>query len=106
MARTTLAHPGGRRVVALPSTTEGRRAFWIVLAGLALLPVAGLLSRAFDVSELGVVGLLGIVAILAGGVLALVAVVRRGERSIVVLATLPVWLFWVVFVIGELAQPH
>jgi hypothetical protein len=104
MARGTLVHRPSLAV--RPATREGRRALWLVAGGLAALPVAGMLARTTGISAMGVVGAAGVLAILAGGVLTLIAVVRRGERSVLVLATLPLWLFWIVFAIGELADPH
>jgi hypothetical protein len=104
MARGMLVHRPSFAV--RPATWEGRRALWVVVGGLAAVPVAGLLARATGISALGVIGAAGVLAILGGGVLALVAVVRRGERSVLVLATLPLWLFWIAFAIGELADPH
>jgi hypothetical protein len=104
MARGAFVHRPSS--VARPATRDGCRALWLVAGGLAALPVAGALARSTGIAALGVIGAAGVLAILAGGALALIAVFRRGERSILVLATLPLWLFWIVFVIGELAGPH
>ena len=59
------------------------------------------------VTLLGIVAFIGLLSTIAGGVFAIVAITRRGERSILVLATLPVWLLAVLLVAGELVQvPH
>ena len=94
--------PGGRRLSGHPSTEEGHRALRLVVGGLALVPLGALLVRVVELpSAVGVLGLLGLLAIVAGGVLAVLAIARRGERSIFVFATLPVWFFAVFVVLGE-----
>ena len=86
--------------------TGGRRALWIVAGGLALVLLTALLVRVVGVWFAGPLSLLGLLAVVVGGVFGIVAIVRRGERSILVFAALAVWLFWVLFLIGELVQPH
>jgi hypothetical protein len=98
--------PRWRRIFALPSTKEGWRALWLVAAGFALAPIAALLVRIFDASAFGVLGAVGVLAIIAGGVYAVIAVFRRGERSLFSLAMLLLGLFALIFVIGEFASPH
>jgi len=102
------SEPGGRRRFSgRPSTAEGRRALWLVAGGLALIPFAALLVQVIHLpSALGALGALGMLAIAVGGVFAVVALVRRGERSIFVFVTALAGLLAVFFVIGELAFPH
>jgi hypothetical protein len=45
-------------------------------------------------------------AIVAAGVFVIIAIGRRGERSVFVIAALPIWLFGVFSLIGELVQLH
>lgn len=94
--------PRRRRIAGRPATRKGRRAAWLVAGGLALVPLAALLSLAHVPSAVaGPLGLLGLLTAVAGGVLAIVAVVRHGERSIAVFAALLVGLYAAFFVIGE-----
>ena len=56
------------------------------------------------VSLFGVLG--GLATVIVGGAFATVAIIRRGERSVFVLATLAVWALALFLVVGELAFPH
>ena len=99
--------PRRRRLWSRPSTSEGRRALWLVVGGLALQPVTALLVRILSLpSAVGALSALGLLAMIVGGAFATIAVARHGERSILVLATLPLSLFLVFFVIAEFAFPH
>jgi hypothetical protein len=58
------------------------------------------------VELVGPLGLACGAAVLAGGTLELVAILRRRERSILVYAAVAFCLLVVLFVIGELAHRH
>ena len=60
--------------------------------------------RPRPVSLLGVLG--GLATVIVGGAFATVAIIRRDERSVFVLATLGVWELALFLVVGELAFPH
>jgi len=97
-----------------PSTREGTWALRLVIGGFAVtvlvaafIGVTEIHGDVGPVSLLGSVGFLGLLVTVVGGVFAIVALTRRGERSAFVLATLPVWVLAVVLVAVELAQvPH
>jgi cell division protein FtsN len=55
-------------------------------------------------SLFGVLG--GLATVIVGGAFATVAIIRRDERSVFVLATLGVWELALFLVVGELAFPH
>ena len=86
-----------RRVAVLPTTSAG---WWAI--GLAVLAQA--LVMAWTVLPLG--GLAGFVCGLAGGGVALLAIVRRRERAVTVFLALLPAVFVVVFVVAELVVPH
>lgn len=87
-----------RRLAILPTTRLGR---WAV--GLAAANVVLVLGWRL----MGPLGAFpGFVFGLAGGVVALVAILRRGERAIAVFAALVPFLFVVAFVLGELLVGH
>ena len=48
----------------------------------------------------------GLATVIVGGAFATVAIIRRDERSVFVLATLGVWELALFLVVGELAFPH
>jgi len=79
-----------------------------VLAGLAALFIAvtGIHAVVGPVSLLGFVAFIGLLSIFAGGLFGIVAVTRRGERSLLVFAAFPVWAFAVFLLIVELAFQH
>jgi hypothetical protein len=89
-----------------PTTTEGRLSLRLVVGGLLLVPLAAAIVAATDVHGVGAAALAGLLSIVVGGVFAIVAVTRRGERSSFVLATLLVWAVAAFLLIGELAFPH
>ena len=60
--------------------------------------------RPRPVSLFGVLG--GLATVIVGGAFAAVAIIRRDERSVFVLATLGVWELALFLVVGELAFPH
>src|ERR1700675_5059015 len=84
----------GRR----PSTREGTRSLRLIAGRVALVLVVvlfialtGIHAMVGPVSLLGVGALIGLLLVITGGALALAAIIRYGERSIFVLATLPIW---------------
>ena len=96
-----------------PATSEGTWSLRLVSGGFMLVALlvllAGLTGVHADVgpvSLLGVFALAGLAFVIVGGAFAIVAIVRRGERSVFVLATLPVWALAVFLVVGELAFSH
>lgn len=95
------------------ATRMGTWSIRLVGGGLAVTTVLVVLVAATDVradvgpvSLVGLLAFCGLVTVIAGGVLALVALLRGGERSVYVLATLPLWVFALFLVIGELAASH
>lgn len=90
---TSVAHRLG------PSTSLGRWALALALAGFVLMNFAWTL-----LGRLG--GFPGLALALIGGVLALTAIVRRGERSLAVFAALVPFLAVVAFVVAELVVGH
>jgi hypothetical protein len=73
---------------------------------MVLLSLAGLRLDVGPVALVGVLALAGLSSIIVGGVFAVLAIVRRGERSVFVLATLLPCAMATFLVIGELAVPH
>jgi len=92
---------GPRRVLEWPVTRSGRWGAALVAAAvflwLVVEPITGWLGHPTG-------GSLGAVAALAGGALAIHAIVRNGERSLALLATLVPWLVVAVFVVGEVVR--
>jgi len=80
---------------------------------IALLPRLGAFA-AVDVTDrgwaarlaLGLAGATAVAPAISAGVIAVIAVVRRRERSILLLAPLLFEAFWVMFVLGEFLSPH
>jgi hypothetical protein len=94
-----------------PSTSEGIWAlrlviggFWLTVLVALFIALTGIHGDVGPVTLLGIVAFIGLLSTIAGGIFAIVAITRRGEGSILVLATLPVWVVAVVLVVGELAQ--
>ena len=88
----------GRRLVVLPTTQLGKWAVGLAGASVVLLFGWSLVGR------LG--GVPGLAFGLAGGVLALVAILRRRERALTVFAVLLPLLTVLVFLLAELIIPH
>jgi len=116
---TAVGHPEnrqGRQLWKLPGTGLG----WLAVAlGIAAVAWGMFLPTIQDFFNERSAGLLGdgrflvSSAVVVGGAASaagLIAVVKRHERSILVLATvvplLLVTLFWLVFAIGEVVAPH
>lgn len=96
-----------------PSSRAGTWSVRLVGGGLAFVVVValfvaliGIHADVGPVSLLGVAAFAGLVTVIVGGVLAILAILRRSERSIVVLVTIPIWAIAVFVVVGELAVPH
>jgi len=109
MTNAALSH--ARRWRWGPTTRLGRLAGWLGLAFLGWFVVNQLLigmQQMIDLPRWPLIayGLGGLALGLAAGVVALVAIVRKRERSVVAfLATLPALLV-LVFLAGELFFPH
>ena len=88
-----------RRVAVLPTTRLGSWGVGLTLAGFVLLNFAWTL-----LGRLG--GLPGLVLALAGGVVVLVAVLRRGERAVLAFASLLPVPSVVAFLLAELLIGH
>jgi hypothetical protein len=96
-----------------PATNEGTWSLRLVGGGFALVSLLVLLIGLTDVhadvgpvSLFGVLALGGLATVIVGGAFATVAIIRRGERSVFVLATLAVWALALFLIVGELAFPH
>jgi hypothetical protein len=120
VSRTT--RPLWQRVLGWPGTALGRRSL-LLLAGFVVLMIlfftmislygggeavrrlsmqAG--GRFFSLPWLGSTLLAAVLSAIAGGVAALAAIIRKGERSIVMLVPLFVAGFVLFWVIGELME--
>lgn len=98
VARQRVPAKKPRHLATLPTTQLG---WWAV--GLAAANVVLVLGWRL----MGPLGAFpGFVFGLSGGVVALVAILRRGERAIAVFAALVPFLFVVAFVLGELLVGH
>ena len=90
------------------TSKEGGLALLLVGGGLAFAVLCILLNAWLDVSigrlhVIAALALVGLLTVVAGGVLAAIAIARHGERSIWVYATVPVWLFALLSVVLEVA---
>jgi len=92
-----------------PVTNEGRWSVRLVASGIVLIALArlgfalsGIQASVGPLPLHGMVALVGILAVLQGGILAIIAILRRKERSVYVFATLPLWAIPVVFVLADL----
>ena len=90
------------------ASREGKLALRLVAGGLALAVLCILLNAGLDVSigrlhPVAALAFLGLLAVVAGGVFAMIAITQRGERSTWVFATVPVWLFALLWVVLEVA---
>jgi len=99
--RRRIERPDGRA-----ASKEGRLALRLVADGFAFTVLCILLNAVVDVSigRLHVIAALvlaGLLTVVAGGVFAMIAIVRDGERSHWVYATLPVSLFALLCVVLE-----
>jgi cytochrome bd-type quinol oxidase subunit 2 len=95
--------------VFLPQTPLGRRSAMLVAAGVLLIGLTTLLANAADLGGsvwLAVTIVPAFAAVLLGGVVAAVAVVRRGERGGVALLPLLLGLALAALLAGELIAPH
>jgi hypothetical protein len=91
------ARPSARRVAFVPTTRLG----WVALAlAMAYFP----LVSAWSLLPGGAA--LGFLAGIAGGVVALVSILRRGERAVTVFAAVVPIAFVGIFVLAELLVPH
>lgn len=108
---------GGGFQTRWPDTTLGKWSLWLAVAFLAMFVVNSAFVGVFGQSNDAVLNefsrtylpFYGIALMLTGaatGVLALLAIVRQRERSIVTLITLAPLLFVVVFLLGEFLLPH
>ena len=86
------------RLAIWPTTSLGTWAVGLAAAGVVLIVGWSFLG------PLG--GLPGLACGLVGGVLALVAILRRGERALTVFAALFPFLNAVVFLLAEVFIPH
>ena len=105
--------PPWRPVLGWPSTRAGQWAAGLAGGVVVLFPLLGVLAGA-NASDWGwgarlaliLAGLAGVATALSAGIVSIVAVVRRGERSIVLLAPILLGAFWAMFVLGEFLSPH
>jgi uncharacterized membrane protein len=87
-------------------TTTGRWALRLDLGGLVLVVLSVLVVALADVRAFGVLAFAGLLVIVAGGALALLAAIRDGERSRLVFVGVVPALFALFLVIGELTVTH
>lgn len=103
---------GVRSVMSVPSTRLGWWAVWLAAAFVVLMGVNQLVFMqlaeqvAWRQTLLPFYGIGMMACGLAAGVVAAIAVVRTGERSLLVLLTLLPGLFVLLFILGEVFLPH
>ena len=108
------AQPWWRRVFSRPGTRPGR---WSLGFGLGFFLLLGLFQvliasgqrggdTFFDNPWLSLPALAGALSALAAGLLAALAIIRRGERSLFSFLALLLGLFVLLFLVGEIAVPH
>ncbi len=104
--------PLRRRFFGFPATRLGWWGFGLC-AATGLLPLmAGLINRLLTSLSGGIqtaVALFGLLIVLCGatgGIIALVALIRNHERSILVWGSALIGLFYLLFIGGELVFPH
>ncbi len=110
---TRASGPSWRPVLAWPSTRAGWWATGLAGGVIALLPLLGAFAGV-GVTDwgwgarlaLGLSGATAVATAISAGVVAVIAVVRREERSLVLLGPLLFGAFWVMFVLGEFLSPH
>lgn len=95
---------GPRHLMEWPVTRAGRWGAGLVAAALVLWFPVHWIAKATLGHPVG--GGFGVWAAIAGGVLAIYAIVRGGERSLVVLAALLPWLSAALFLVFELIGSH
>lgn len=110
MAHPTAAggSPGRRRNRLHAESSEGRLVLRLVWGGLAFAVLCILLNAWLDVSigrlhVIAALAFVGLLAAVAGGVFALIAIARRGARSTWVLGTLVVSLFALLVIVAQVA---
>jgi hypothetical protein len=108
MDASPLTH--GRRFHLLPGTSPGRWSIGLLVAGLAFfllttISVAAGQSGGANPLILLPMGAAG-VSTLLGGATAALAIIRRGERAVVVFAPLIIGVLVALFLIGEFTTPH
>lgn len=108
--------PGGIQL-RLPTTSLGRWSMWLGVAFLAMFALNSVFVGIFGATtdpQLNYISrtympYYGIAMLLVGfsaGIVALVAVIRQRERSLVTMLTVLPALFVVVLLVGELVFPH
>jgi hypothetical protein len=113
MAHTSVARGSpdqhGARLDRRPASYEGRLALRLVASGFVLAALVivfnaatGLHASVGPVSLLGLLALIGLLTVIAGGVFAVTAVFRHGERSVLIFATLPVSVFALLVVLAQI----
>lgn len=92
-----------------PASHEARLAQRLVASGLVLaalvivfIAATGLHAWVGPLSLLGLLALIGFLIVIAGGVFAIIAVIRRGERSVLIFATLLVSVFALFVVLAQI----
>ena len=96
----------------LPTTHLGWWAFWLGIAFLALMTINSVVfmrlpaETSWRVTLLPFYGIFTFFCGLAAGILALIAVIWKRERAVLVWMTLLPGLFVIVFLLGEFLVPH
>jgi hypothetical protein len=91
-----------------PASHEARLALRLVASGFVIAALAivctatGLQASVGPVSLLGLLALIGLLIVIAGGVFATIAIFRRGDRSFLLFATLPVSVFALLVVLAQI----
>lgn len=93
--------PGQRRqhFVVEPTTRPGKWAVGLVVAATVVLALAAFIVVPEDSLAAVAVGIAALAGVLAGGVVAFVAIVRRGERALAVYASTLVLSAGVLFLL-------
>jgi ABC-type transport system involved in multi-copper enzyme maturation permease subunit len=100
------------RIKFLPDTRLGWWAFWLGLTFLILMTINSVVfmrlpeETSWRVNLLPFYGIFTFLCGLAAGILALIAVIWKRERAVLVWMTMLPGLFVIVFLLGEFLVPH
>jgi len=88
-----------------PKSKIGRISFWLGVSAFILMFLQYWIAMLFQTSFI-LPGILVMVAIIASGVSAVIALIKHKDKAILLIIPLLIGLFGIFFVIGELVFPH
>lgn len=95
-----------RKIYFMPRTSGGKKVLWVILICFILIYLQYWAAMIFNASIPPIVGLLPMIILLITGIFSLRTIIKYKDYSIFLFLSILIWLWSILFIIGEFIFSH